>query len=499
MPIQMFDDEQDKFIKNIQNFGEQVGGILRDRLHKKQFEDFLAGPSKDFTDRMQEANDILIDETNPEAPAQGMQMLKGSLESYLDEGARYPDNPFIQQRVKMAFKSNMDFLNMNFKMKFEQAESDRATAKSNLEAEKWQVEKQDIQARTEKTLAEASKSRAEASNVPGLATNLFSGPPGSINPNQDESSRAHELWSRIENTINRPKKEAERKAVDLGKEDIRISMAQMKLAEMVGRGEKRSATVDSRGIPIPSVDWDIYNQEHLKSVADTIDPSEVQNRFVMKKAMDEANLQGISPEAIEKEFGVIVDPTKAGEFRPLTSTTSSENLGKILFGMGGWNKLQDNVTKARPKDLTDAASKLPDTIDDLSGPLATKFKQFMVGNLPENVDPKSIKNPDELQKLLKKSGYSLVTAIIGNNAPSNTLDEGMKRNRLEAAQLVNAMSEKYKDEIYEKVTGKKKEVKKEGLSDAKLVKEQPLLGYAARKYGAITGGLLKQWKAYSED
>jgi hypothetical protein len=502
MPIQMFDDGQKDFNEAVQTFGVQVGGLLRDRLHKKQFEDFLAGPSRDFKDSMQQAQDVLMDEANPEGPAQGMQMLKGALETYMDEGARYADNPIIQQRVQSAFKFNMDFLNMNYKMKFDAYNAEKAKVTEARETEMFGLKKANMEAQTKERLAKAGKADAEAQAKGDVgASNLFSGAPGSI-PAGGESARAHELWSRINNTIDRPSSEAERKSVDAGLGEVRTQMAQLKLGEMVGRGEQKPAGKDASGMPTGGGYWDVFNPDHLADVAATIDPAEVRNHFIMNKAKAEAPQQGVNPESLDKEFGIIVDPSKANAFRPLSQPVSQDNLGKILFGAGGWDSLRDAKTRLAPATLEVTMSRLPASIEDVQGPIGQAFKRFTAGELPEGVDRNSIKSIDDIKNLLHKQAYDLITAAIGNNASSKSLSEGMKQNRLDALNLVNAMTEKYAAEIYATITVKAKKAP-QGKSDAELVEGNPLLSGVARRVGAITTGLLKplqkSYRSYTED
>ena len=496
MPIQMFDDGQDKFVESVQNFGEAVGGLLKQRLHKKQYEDFLAGPTKELQASLQQANDILLDESNPEGPSQGMAMLKSSLETYMDEGARYSDNPIIQQRVQQTFRTNMDFLKQEFAMKFDAAKNERAQAKAKREQETHDATIEKTKAETAKLKAESGKIGKEAAGADDMPE-LFSGKPGSIDPMQEDPDRAKELWNRIEIAVDRPGSEAQRKAVEFGMGDIRNRMAQQKLAEMAGRGEIKPTSKDAAGMPTGGGQWDVFNPEDLAAVAGTIDATEVRNRYIMERAKTEGGFHGIKPDAIDKEFGVVVDPTKANAFRPLKNSVSSENLGKVLFGVGGWDALRDSKTRARPRNLDEAAARLPASIEEAHGPIAETFKRYAKGQLPEGIDPKSIKKPEELDALLYKAGYSLITAVIGDNAPANALDEGMKQNRLEAKKLVESMVEKYRDEIYQRVTGKVK--KTEGKTEAEAAKDWPVLGVLARRVGQVTTGVLKPaTKAYKE-
>lgn len=497
MPIQMFDDGQAEFVEAVKGFGQQVGGILKERLYKKQMEDFIAGPTKDFRNHMQEAQDLLMDETNPEAPAQGMQMLKSGLETYMDEGARYADNPYVQQRVQATFKTNMDFLNMEFKRHFDAQAAENEKAKSGRKQEMFEAKLDSEKARTGKLRAETAKIKGgtEESDAP----NLFSGRPGSIDQNLDEGDRARELWTRIQNTMDRPGSEAERKAVDIGLGDVRTQMAQLKLAGMAGRGEKRPAATDATGTAVPASEWDVFNQKHLEDVAATIDPTEVRNRFIMNKAQAEARQQGIDPETLDKEFGVVVDPSKGSAFRPLSQPVSQENLGKILFGAAGWDSLRDPRTKATPETLEDTVERLPKSIMDAQGPVAQVFQRLTVGELPENVDPASLKSAEDVKDVARRQAYKLIMAAIGNNAPANSLSEGMKQNRLDALNLVNAMADKYSDEIYASVSSRKKTT---GMSDAEIARSQPvfgILGEAKRRAGVVTKSIIRPIKkAYEE-
>jgi len=486
MPIQMFDDGQDKFVESVQTFGEAVGGLLKQRLHKKQFEDFLAGPTKEFRDNMQQAQDILMDEANPEGPAQGMTMLKTALEQYMDEGARYADNPIIQSRVQQTFKTNMDFLDMEFKQKFAAAKNEREAAKEKRDVEAHGVEMGLKQAQTKEKLATAKEKsvKADVEEAEAIGPQLFSGLPGSIDPMKEDPERAKELWTRIENSIDQPDSEAKRKAVEFGMDDIQTKMAQQRLIEMTVRGEVRQPKKGELGAVAEP--WDMYDPEHLEAVKGTIDRSEVRNRFILEKAKAEGGYHGIKADELDKEYGVVVDPTKANAFRPLKTAVSSENLGKIMFGVAGWDKLRDAKTKARPRNIGEAKARLPASVNEVDGPIAKAFKEF---ELPEGVDPASLKTPDDIKELLSKRSMTLVKAIIGNNANSADLDEGMRNNRLEAVQLVNAMIDKYGEEVFERVTKRKK--KPEGTSEAEAIKTNPMLGWAAKGAGAIKRGVLK--------
>ena len=489
MPIQMFDDGHEEFQQSVKSFGEAVGGLLKQRLHKKQFEDFLAGPTKEFRDSMTQAQDLLMDDSNPEAAAQGMQMLKSSLESYMDEGARYSDNPIIQQRVAQTFKVNMDFLNMEFKSKFDAQKNEREAAEAKQKAEAHGVEMGLKRSTTALNLAKAGKEKAAGEKeAEGSEPQLFSGRPGSIEPMQKNEELAKELWTRIETAIDRPNSEAQRKAVEFGMEDIRNQMASQRLAEMAGRGE-----IKPKGTGVGEVDrpWDVFSAEDKAAVAGTIDPVEVRNRFIMEKAKAEGSYHGIKPELMEAQYGVVVDPTKANAFRPLDRAVSSENLGKIMFGVAGWDRLRDEKSKARPKNLAEAIERLPADVNEAQGPIAQKFKEFA---LPEGIDPASLKSPEDVKALLGKQGYDLVTAIIGDNASSTSLDAGMRENRLEAMKLVTAMVEKYAEQVFTRVTGKVK--KQEGKTEAQAAKDYPILGHYARRAGQaerVVRGILKNF------
>ena len=485
MPIQMFDDGHEEFQQSVKSFGEAVGGLLKQRLHKKQFEDFMAGPTKEFRDTVTQAQDLLMDDSNPEGPAQGMTMLKTALETYMDEGARYGDNPIIQQRVTQTFKTNMDFLEMEFKSKFDAQKNEREAAEAKQKTEAHEQEMLVKKSTVKLNDAKAAKTDAEAKGKPGESEpQLFSGRPGSIEPMMEDPDRARELWTRIETTIDRPGSEAQRKAVEFGMQDIRSQMAAQRLAEMAGRGEIRqpeAGVVGAQARP-----WDVFSAEDKEAVAATIDPAEVRNRYIMEKAKTEAGYHGIKPEVLDATYGLVVDPTKANAFRPLDRAVKSEDLGKIMFGVAGWDHLRDEKTKARPRNLTEAAERLPADVNEANGPIADKFKNFQ---LPEGVDPKTLKSPEDVKALLQKQAFELVTAVIGDNAPSQTLDSAMQENRLEAMKLVNVMVDKYADQIYERVTGKKKPGA--GLSDAEVAERYPMLGIAGRRIGQVTRGVIK--------
>jgi hypothetical protein len=349
---------------------------------------------------------------------------------------------------------NMKMLDMEFKMHHERAQNEKADAAAKHETEKWGVEKANTEAQTKQRLAKADASGREHQDA-AQGTSLFSGAPGSLTQ-EDDAGRSQELWSRISNSVDKPKNEAERKAVDAGLGENRTQMAQQKLAEMAGRGELRPDKKDPiTGATTKGEPWDVYNQDHLAAVAGTIDPATVRNNFIWRKAQEEGPQQGVSPKSLDDAYGVIVDPTKASAFRPLKTPVSSENLGKIFFGAGGWSSLADETTHVRPKNLAEAAKRLPETIDDAHGPIADVYKKLGSGEGLIGVDRTQIKTVDDMKKLMNRQAVKLVGSIIGDNAASSTLPAGMVENRNEAVTLINAMTNKYAQQVFEQVTGRK--------------------------------------------
>lgn len=462
------------------SFGATAAGFLRDRLNKKQYDDFLDGPNKDFGDKLRQAQDLLLDESNPDAPMQGVKMLQGAFQSYMDEGAKYPENPLVAQRVKQTWDMNMDFLGKEFAMKTQAANADKQAdvLKQKGDLNKANIDKFGAQANLAKARADSLNQKTDAARDPGL----FSGAPGSIQGG-DEDTKAENMWNAIEHYT--PKNASQRIAIDVEKQDIKTAMAQQQLAFLSGQGSSREVASKSAVSGVTNKPYDIHDEKDLAAVAATIDPQEVNARWIMQKAKQEATQQGMSPEVFDKKFGVRVDPTRASAFNPITKAVPETTVGKIMFGIGGWGLLTEQGSKVEPKTMEEAAARLPESLDKLQGPIAKVFKDTISAGKDEK-----IKTVEDVRMLLSVNGYSLAKQIVGGGAETSSLDEGMQRNRTHALTMIKAMANKYAPQVAEQMGIKIPKPKKTGMSDEDLAKE-PGFGDLFRLGGSLYRGAKK--------
>lgn len=421
--------------------GATLGGILKERMDKKEYDDFLAGPNKDFSQALRSAQDTMMDEDNPDGPMQGIKQLQGAMQSYMDEGAKYPNNPLVAQRIKQSWDMNMAFIKQEFVMQHQNAMMSRQKTLDAAKIQQGQVGMVKDLSIANKNNSMAGKADAQAADLEQKSNPLFSGMPGTIQ-GADDNARAQNMWNAIQAQGSRPRSAAEQKQTDFDKQDIRMSMAQNKIYEMAGRGEKR--TIPSKmpgGIPDVHV-YDPHSKSDLDAVAATIDPQTVDAAWTMKTAKREAVAQKLDPGIFDQKYGVLVDPTKASAFNPITRAVPDQTVGKIMMGVGGWSQLADPSTKAEPKSVEDAVTRLPAELDHVSGPIGDLFRQ-----MPSVAKDENIKSMADLKMQLWKHGKEVVDNTFGAGADYSTLDEGMKKNRASAVMLVQAMTDKYADQI----------------------------------------------------
>src|SRR5258706_677489 len=109
--------------QNVQKVTAAIGGIFQERYQQKQYQDFLDGPQKDYEAKLHQVQDLLLDETNPEGPSQGIKMMSGALSTYMDEAGRYKNNPLIAGRAQAAFQGNNFMIQQIFTSKMDEAKT----------------------------------------------------------------------------------------------------------------------------------------------------------------------------------------------------------------------------------------------------------------------------------------------------------------------------------------------------------------------------------------
>lgn len=472
--------------------GATLGGILKDRLDRKEYDDFLQGPNKDFSNTLRQAQDLMMDESNPDAATQGIRMLHIGSQQLFDEAGKYPNNPYVAQRANQVFSMNMEFLKQEFVMQHQNAMMARQQKldAATIEAKGSEVLKNKSIAA--KNLGSADLAGARAEDLAMKNNPYLSGLPGTV-PGADDDAKADNLWTAINTRGANPLNPTQRAAIDIEKSDERMNIARNRIFEMAARGEKRTVPSKTPG-GIPDVHtYDPHNKSDLEAVAATIDQSQIDASWAMKVAQREAAVQGIKdPSVLERKFGVLVDPTKASAFNPITKPTTEQNVGKIMFGIGGWSQLYDPNTKAEPKTIEEAATRLPDDLNKVSGPIADLFRQMPVLAKDEN-----IKSLADLKMQLWQHGKEVVDKTFGNGVDYDKLDEGMKRNRQSAATLVQAMTNKYADQIAERMGIVRPKPKQKGLTDQQ-VSHIPGLDDLLQFVGASSNKVKRLYQEYTD-
>lgn len=483
-----------ELVNATKSFGANLGGLLKDRLDKKEYDDFLAGPNKDFSQTLRSAQDMMMDESNPDAAGQGLRMMHGATQTLFDEAGKFPDNPYVAQRAKQVFDMNMKFMQMEFVQQHQSAMDQRAKTKQAQDIQNQQIKNVGTLASADASSASADLSRARAGKLQTDASTLFSGAPGTIQGGDDDK-RAENMWGTIQSGLMKPKNAAEQKSIDLEKADIRTRRAQNKIWEMAGRGEK--ITVPSKlpgGLPDTHV-YDPHNKDDLAAVERTIDPQEVDSELTMNIAKRESAAQKLDPGIFDRKYGVLVDPTKASAFNPITREVPESTVGKIMFGVGGWNQLKNPDTKSEPSTVTEALSRLPDSIDKVSGPIASLFQQMPILAKDENID-----SVDKLKAQMLIHGMEVSQKTFGDNADEGALTEGQKKNRRAAALIVQAMTMKYGDEIAVRMGLKKAtpppRQQPAGLSDRSLLRG--FAGDVLAVPGAAANKMKRLYTEYTE-
>jgi hypothetical protein len=438
------------------SFGATLGGLLKDRINKKEYDDFLAGPNKDLSDSMRSAQDLLLDESNPDAPMQGVKMLQGGLQTYMDEAAKYPDNPLVANRAQQTFNMNMGFLKQEFVMQHQAAAT---TRQKSLDEATIAGKK----AEALKNLGLAKKYSGQSDIEAQKLNPLFSGMPDTIQ-GADADEKATNMWNAISERASKPQTPTERAQQDVEKGDIRMNRARAMISEMAGRGEVRN--IPSKvpgGLPDQHV-YDPHSKSDLDAVAGMVDQDQVNAEWTMRVAQREATKQGLDPQIFDKKYGVLVDPSRASAFNPIDKAIPEPTVGKIMMGTAGWSQLFDPNTKTEPKSVKEAATRLPADINKASGPLVNLFQQ-----MPSVAKEEGIDSLDKLQKQMLIHGTDIVNQTFGPNKRYDQLDEGQKKNRDAANELVKAMTLKYSNQIAERMgIVKPKPAPRAGMTDSQI-------------------------------
>jgi hypothetical protein len=437
----------------LKSFGEAAGGFLRDRLNKKQYDDFLQGPNKEFSNQVRGIQDLLMDESNPDAAAQGVRQLSSAMTTYMDAAAQFPENPLISQRAKQTWDMNWNIMNQEMVQRQNAAQQKR---QAGLDKSKMALQG----AQTDAAAALAAQRGTKAQEMQQQASPLWSGDDSQYKDmNNDQKVSA--IWDNTMDASKFIKDPTRLKAYDQAIDDTRTQMAQEKLQDMAAHGEQKeipptAAEIQSGITASRQVPWDAQNVGDLKQVAASIDNDEVKARWTMNTVQAEARAHGLDPQAFSK-YQVRVDPTKASAFNPLDRAVPETTVGKIAMGIGGWNSLFDSKSKTEPKNMDDVVNRLPNSVANFQGPIGKVFKDF-----PASAKDSGLKSVADVKAALRLQGRDLMLKILApgivvEGDPEATernlqnLDAGRKANLNQAATLVKGAADKYGEEIAQKM------------------------------------------------
>lgn len=481
-----------------------IGNIFKDRYDRKQYDDFIAGPGKDYENRLREAQDLMLDEDNPDAPAQAINMMKTATNDFMDAATRYKTNPYIMDKAQRVWGGHMDAINQEFVMRINRAKEERAGATAAREEEKFQLEKG-------KTLAETDKLKAEAEKARRLPTDkeaqkgvlsFLSGDPQEL-ANLPADARVDAAATNIRARINSPKDERQRDQINKGLDEEKRSMALQEVAERAGRGETFTHT-DEFGDTVSEA-WDPNNPEHLKAAMNLIDPAQVKERFIYKTLQGESFASGIDQDLAKQKFGVLIDPTLATPESPIKRPLREDELGKVLVGSSNWRRGRVVETKpegevVRPvQGVRDIVGALPKSYSELSGPVRSAIDNALEVAASRKAAGEKI-TPDEFLDALGESAQMSVDQIIGGSGITNEeLPEGMRKNREDSDKIIAAIIDRYAPELLEKAgleapkrkaptkAAAKPEEKSKPIIGSSFLEKYTPFGTVAKDLGLIKG------------
>jgi len=462
--------------QNIQKVTAAIGGIFQERYQQKQYQDFIDGPQKDYEAKLHQVQDLLLDETNPEGPSQGIKMMSGALSTYMDEAGRYKNNPLISGRAQAAFQGNNYMLHQIFTSKMNEAKiayGEATTKRMNVSSA---ATVQETQARTGLINEQTAQLKAGRIGVTpsgrlGKASSAKGGPqfltggPGMIDPNAPADTQLDQAYASASANLTNPGNKAQQDQRAAEMNGIRKSLAQQDVIARAARGEQRDI-YDIQSDTTKQEAWDPTNEKHISEAEALVDPEDVKNRYIYTKMREEQPLTmpGVTPEMIDQKYGWMKDPDLANPNAPVTREMSEINVGKVLLGQDGWNVLTDQKTKKAPLDLTDAAKNLPNDFTQLQGPLRRGMDAAVGSMVTGTVMPKTA---DEVKALIKASLKAVAGQYIGGGHPNDKVHPGVLKSRYAAAKFVDAIADKYSESIAERL----------GLNQGKAKAEEPKSGF----------------------
>jgi hypothetical protein len=452
---------------------EKIGGIFKDRYDKKQYDDWLQGPAKDYQNTMQEAQDMLLDKNNPDAAQQAVFKIKNATSKYMDDATRFSSNPYIMSNAQRVWKGNLDFMKGAFVDPLKNAQANKANQEAaNLKEQQpglAAAQTAETNLKIAKT-RQANRSPIDRNALKGIIP-LLSGDPNQLAQIQDApgetlpgSARAEAARANVLAAINSPKDAQQAKSVKEGRDQEARSMAMSQIADRAARGVIKDQWTDEEGKHHGGDVWNTQNPEHIRDAMSNIDPSLITEQYVQHVLQAESSKSGVDAKVVDQKYGVRIDPTRATPANPITRTLSDEELGKVAFGQDAWNKWGVPSKNEKGKVQKDEQGKIiprpAKSIQDIADNLPPSYKNIPAGPFREAIDM-SIRHIKEAQANGTKLTVNDVADIIrgtangevvgpligGANTPTKELPEGLRRNRMALADVSKSIAAQYAQEI----------------------------------------------------
>lgn len=491
----------------------KIGTIFQDRYNKKQYDDWLQGPAKDYQNTMQEAQDMLLDKTNPDAAQQAVFKIKNATTKYMDDATRFSDNPYIMSNAKRVWQGNLDFIKNSMVDPLKKAQAahlNAQTATSNA----LLPGAADAQAsETNYRNSEANKNNRPPGptkeQLKGVVP-LLSGDPNQLSQIQDPDAKADTARANVLAAITSPKDASQAKSINEGITDEARSIAMQQVADRQSRGVVRDQWQDEKGNTHGGDSWDARNPEHIKDAMQNVDPALAKEQYVQHTLQAEAPKTGVDPKLIDQKYGVLIDPGRATPNNPITRPLSDEELGKVAFGQDSWNRMRVPIKDPKGKVQLgpdgQPMTRGVDSIQEVAKNLPPSYKNVPPGPFREALDM-SIQHLKEAQANGSKLTVQDVEDVIrgtansqvvgpligGENVETKSLPEGLRRNRLALGDVSKTISKKYAQEIAQEIgiapapAGKKAAAKPASGLDSILNSVYSTVGGDVKAVGTATG------------
>lgn len=448
---------------------DKIGSIFQDRYNKKQYDDWLQGPAKDYQNTMQEAQDMLLDKTNPDAAQQAVFKIKNATTKYMDDATRFSSNPYIMSNAQRVWKGNLDFMKEGMVDPLKKAQAAKAQADADTTNALLPGAAAAQESETNLRNSEAAKARMPAGptkeQLKGIVP-LLSGDPTQLP--QEPDARADTARANVIAAINSPRDASQAKAIGEGIMAEKKSIAMQQVADRQSRGVVRPQWQDEKGNSHGGDAWDARNPDHVKDAMANVDPSLAKEQFIQHTLQAESARTGVDSNIIDKKYGVIIDPGRATPTNPITRPLSDEELGKVAFGQSSWSKWGVPVRDAKGKiqvgpdgnpvlrgadSIQEAAENLPPSYKNVPPGPFREALDMAVKHLKEAQTNGTKLSVQDVEDVIRGTANSEVVGplIGGADVETRSLPEGLRRNRLALGDVSKTMSKKYAQEIAQEI------------------------------------------------